>query len=116
MNWKKEGYKVGNKAYMTNRSMWNNVLTGGEEVEIVYVGTKILKVKHNNSIIEFKGKTFSNSSLWGYYYEIYLNEEEYIRLREEEKQRTELAEQLKLLIGKAPLSKLKAIEKIIKEK
>lgn len=115
MNWKEQGYIVGNKAYMTNRSMWSNSSGNGEEVEIIHVGTKILKVKCNNQIIEFRSRT-SNSSLWGYYYVIYLNEEEYIRLREEEKQRAELAEQLKLLIGKAPLSKLKAIEKIIKEK
>lgn len=115
MNWKDQGYIVGNKAYLVNRTMWNNVVTNREEVEIIYVGTTKLKVKYNDELIEFKNKTRNISSTWGHYYEIYLNEKEFIRIREENRERKELSQKLKSLIGNASLDKLKAIEKMIKE-
>lgn len=114
MNWKDQGFKVGNNAYIVNHSMWHKdreVI--GEEVEIIYIGRKILKVKRNDKIIEFRSQT-AKSDLWGYYYGIYLNEADYLESKKKAEQKRALREEIKNAVNKLSYAKLLEIDAIIK--
>lgn len=114
MNWKKEGYQKDQKVFLVSKGMFTrdiNYNTG----TVIHAGTKILKVKIDNSnserILEFKNKPYANGALWGYGYYLYKTKEEY----EERTKATEYREKLRYE-AKESLSKLtnEQLEQIIK--
>jgi hypothetical protein len=76
MNWKQEGYQVGNIACIENIMLYSSSTI--EDVKIIYVGNKILKVKTNNEkVIQFKDGTTASGHCFGFMYKIYKSRKEY---------------------------------------
>lgn len=83
MNWKKEGYETGQKicVILSFDSMYEKYSNyHAYEAEVIKAGTKKLKVKFNRDdkieTMEFTGQ-FKGGFLWGSYYSIWNNEQEY---------------------------------------
>lgn len=88
MNWKKEGYTVGDKVVVVVRRFYSNS-ENVREATIKHAGTKILKVELGKMIIKFEnGKVTNSKSSFGVSYVVYKSKEEYknsIKTAEERK-------------------------------
>jgi hypothetical protein len=112
MNWKQEGYIVGNKVCLENIMLYSGSTI--EDAEIVYVGNKILKVKTNNDkVIQFKDSRTARGSCFGFMYQIHKSKEEYEQIINTEKDRQVLIEKIGRKLDELSLEKLKEIENII---
>lgn len=112
MNWKKEGYQKDQKVFIVGKGMFTRDISYDIGI-VIHAGTKILKVKLDNSerILEFKNSKYSNGALWGYGYYLYKTKEEY----EERTKAIEYKEKLKYE-ARENISKLtnEQLEQIIK--
>lgn len=76
MNWKQEGYVKGQKVFIVSKGMFTRDVIF-HEGEIIYAGTKILKVSTTFiKKLEFKNSNFVNGTM-GYGYSVYKSKEEY---------------------------------------
>ena len=113
MNWKQEGYQIGDKACMENIMLYSGSTI--EEVEIIHVGSKILKVKDNkDKIIQFKDSRTVSGHCFGFVHKIHKSKEEYEKLIQTEKDKEKLVEKINSNLNKLSLEKLKEIESIIR--
>lgn len=79
MNWKQEGYVVGNKVCLENIMLYSGSTI--DDAEIIYVGNKILKVKtDNDKVIQFKDSRTAKGVCFGCIYKIHKNREDYEQL------------------------------------
>lgn len=116
MNWKKLGFKKGNKALIENEMIFSH--SGGylEEVDIVHVGTKILKVrKGEERIIEFRGRQESGA-VFGFMRTIYLNKNEYEEIQRKIKEKDENLEWIKNNLNKLNADALEEIANLMEDK
>lgn len=116
-NWRKEGYEVGKDVCVVNHfgvySQSSKLIKG----KVVYVGTKRLKVSipfgDSEKILDFNGKRSVSGLLFGDYYLVYKNKEEYekeVKEKEDiEKARTFIKDNL----NKLSLEKLNEIISIM---
>lgn len=110
MNWKAEGYKVGCQATMVVEHLYGESRV--EDVIITHAGTKILKVDDNGRSIKFVGRGAS-CSVFGIYYKIYKNREEYDEYIRIQKEKTELVDKINNQLNKLKLEQLTKINSII---
>jgi predicted ATP-binding protein involved in virulence len=112
MNWKQEGYQVGNTACLENIMLYSGSTI--ENVEIIYVGNKILKIKTNNEkVIQFNNSTTASGHCFGFMYKIYKSRKEYDELIQVKKDKENLVDKISKKLDKLSLEKLKEIEIII---
>ena len=121
VNWKKEGYKVGDTVLLvlkkynfnTNQFEYSNLK---DLYEVTHVGTKVLKVKHkdyyNKSKYEFRSRT-TRSAIFGHSYAVFKNEEEYSLYRQKEDRLDRLRDELTKKVKRLPLETLEYINQII---
>lgn len=112
MNWKKEGYVVGEEVCLVFKSYGGKVefLTG----KVTHVGTKILKVlKGENREFKFTGRNSVNGVLWGDTYYVYKTKEEYEKIVLENEKTEELRKKLTEKIGELELEGLVAINNLL---
>lgn len=115
MNWKKEGYEVGQKVYLVqeflfskNKSYHNGIVT--------HVGTKILKVKKEDDKYE---KTLTFEKRWtsggmaGYCYNVYKSEKEYEEELSKELDRKALIGLIEYNIKNLSNEQLEEVDKLI---
>lgn len=116
MNWKQEGYKVGQQACLVTEILFSEPRT--KNVDVIYVGTKILKVQDGNRVIEFKGSRDSGKSrdayLLGISYTLYKSEEEYQQYVKSKQEKQKLIHDIGSKLDGLSLDKLEEINKIIK--
>lgn len=121
INWKKEGYKVGENALVVLRK-YNFTRNEFEFTdykvlyEITHVGTKILKVKHkdyhNNTKFQFKSRSI-NGPFFGHSYVVFKDEEEFNLYKQKEERYKELRIKLSEKVKTLPIEKLEMINDII---
>lgn len=117
MNWKKEGYNVGDKVYITTE--WMFASKKYEEYgTVIYVGTKILKVKlDNDSILEFKNsKMACIRGMWSSYHYIYKSKEEYEDIIKKKHVRKCLINSLTSRLKELSIEELEAVDVLINKK
>lgn len=118
LNWKKEGYKVGEYVYIVkNLGLSSNklYLTG----KAVYVGIKkmdVLVVENGKEkILKFNGMRNVNGYCFGYYYSVFKSEEEYNQMIYNEKKAMELREYISSNIKDVSLKELENIKRLIEK-
>lgn len=116
MNWKKEGYQKDQKVFLVSKGMFTRDVSYIEGI-VIHAGTKILKVKINDSerILEFKNSTYASGALWGYGYHLYKSKEEYEKEVEETEYRWELRKQVDACLPHLTNEQLEQIIKWTKE-
>lgn len=103
-DWRKEGYNIGDKLYMTTQSSFFHEEPRCRYVYISHIGKTVLHVKPNldeNYTIKFN-KGESTLSDWGQYHVLYSNEAEYLEAKKMCEYRQELEEKTLKLIDKLP--------------
>lgn len=117
MNWKKEGYQKGQKAFVVSKGMFTRDVVHYNDAIIIHAGTKILKVKLEESkrILEFKDSTYSNGAFWGYGYYLYKSKEEYEKKVEEIEYKQKLKKEVTDCLFKLTIEQLEQIIQWTKE-
>ena len=81
INWKKEGYIVGEKVLIVNKFGIYNQKENTIDGVVTYVGTKILKVSiygtENERILTFNGRRNCSGVVFGDFYAVYKSKEDY---------------------------------------
>lgn len=120
VNWKREGYKVGDKIFVVSTQYDFN--TGKFEYtnkymhcEITYVGIKILKVKSNKDEKMVFNRRKCRSSLLGHGYAAFKDEQEFEIYKTREKIKEKLQIELTEKIKHLPLETLYQINEVIKK-
>lgn len=115
-NWKKDGYKIGEKVFIVKTLGLSNS-NEGMLGTVVYVGTKKLRVsiqqKYKESILEFDSNGYARGSSFGYYYYVYKTEEEYINQIQKQKNLDSLKKELINKIESLSLEQLNKLSLII---
>lgn len=115
INWKKEGYVVGQKVYLVQEFLFSKEKRYYDGT-VTYVGSKILKVKKENDTYE---KTLTFEKRWtsggmaGYYYSVYKSEEEYEEKLSKELDRKALIGLIEHNIRKLSNEHLEEVDKLI---
>lgn len=116
-NWKKEGYEVGKEVCIVNNFGIYNQSSKIIEGKIVYVGTKRLKVAipfgDKEKILDFNGKRSVSGLLFGDYYFVYKDKEEYDKVIKEKEDIENARKYIKDNLNKLSLEKLNDIISII---
>ncbi|MFC0903789.1 hypothetical protein ACFHWD_03675 [Clostridium sp. MT-14] len=113
MNWRKEGYEVGQEVCLATEMLYSG--TKINKVQVIYVGTKVLKIKYGDRIIEFKSSRSTGSQFsFGILYTIYKSEEEYQQHLKLEQEKEILINNIRRGLNSLSLDKLKEINNIIK--
>lgn len=113
INWKKEGYIVGEEVCLVLKYYSGKVefLTG----KVTHVGTKILKVlKGGNRELKFVDGNSVSGVLWGDIYYVYKTKEEYEKLVLKSEKTEELRKKITEKIGELELEDLVAINNFLK--
>lgn len=113
MNWKKAGYKPGDKVYIVQSMLFSerkSFLDG----TVTYVGTKILKVSLDDidTKLEFT-KRYISGKMIGYCYEVYKSKEEYDEILRKELDRKTLIGLIEHSIKNLSNEQLEEVEKLI---
>lgn len=81
MNWKKEGYEVGQEVFLVKVCAFST-RTSTDKGIVSHVGTKLLKIDCNSKIkLTFKDHNCCNGRIYGTIYYLYKTEEEYIKAK-----------------------------------
>lgn len=115
MNWKKTGYKPGDKVYIV-QSMLFSEHKSFSHATVTYVGTKILKVSLDNDNIDTKlefTKRYTSGRIAGYCYEVYKSQKEYEDILKKELDRKTLIGLIEYSIKKLSNEQLEEVEKLI---
>ncbi|HBJ1650409.1 TPA: hypothetical protein LA460_000313 [Clostridium botulinum] len=105
-------FKVGNKACMITEMLYSG--QSYEEVEIIYVGRKIIRVKAEDREIEFRDGV-GRSSSFGVMYKLYESLEEYKSILERKNKKQDIIYYIEKHFKDLSIEKLKQIKEIIKE-
>ena len=116
INWKKEGYKVGEDVFIVDCFGYKdkkNFLIG----KVLYVGTKNMKVSikdvNRERILLFNGSRVVKGVFWNNYYCVYKSKEEYEQILECDEKASELRKHISDNLKKLSLDQLEDIKKII---
>jgi hypothetical protein len=117
MNWKEEGYKVGEKALIVREEIFEQASYDYfymEEVDIVHVGTKILKIKRkrHKEIIETEDLTIKDNGN-GVVFRLYKNKESYDLAVAEKLEKEKLLHKVRDKLKDLNINQLMAIVKLI---
>ena len=113
MNWKKAGYKPGDKVYIV-QSMLFSERKSFLDATVTHVGTKILKVSLDNidTKLEFT-KRYTSGRMAGYIYEVFKSEEEYNEKLRKELHRKTLIGLIEYNLKNLSNEQLEEVEKLI---
>lgn len=119
MNWKEEGYKVGEKALIVREETFAQASYDYfymEEVDIVHVGAKVLKIKRkrHKEIIETEKLIIKEEN--GVVFRLYKNKESYELAVAEKLQKEKLLFEIRGKLGSLNVNQLMAISKLIENK
>ncbi|WP_368262438.1 beta barrel domain-containing protein [Clostridium disporicum] len=110
INWKKEGYEVGQKLFIFKKDYFETISNPYQtEVTVTYVGVKILKVTDGQREFEFKGSKSANSGFWGSSYKLYNSREEFEKEQRDEAEKYEIKMKLSNSINHLSLDELRAL-------
>lgn len=112
MNWKKNGYTIGDKVFLIGEFMFTN-----RKVEytgtVIHAGIKILKVRmEDNTVLKFERRGSSSGS-WGMYYTVFKSKEEYESLIALKEAKECMIKDLNDRIKNLSIEQLKDVEKLI---
>lgn len=117
LNWKKEGYKVGEEVCIVNNFGVYNQSSKIIEGIVVYTGTKRLKVSikdgDKEKILDFNGRRSVNGLFFGDYYLVYKSKDEYEKLVQEKEEMEEARKYIKDNLDKLSLAQLTEIKSLI---
>ncbi|OSA95726.1 UNVERIFIED_ORG: hypothetical protein B2H93_04710 [Clostridium botulinum] len=105
-------YKVGNKACMVTEMLYSG--QSYKEVDIIYAGRKIIRVRDEDREIEFRDGV-GRSSSFGVMYKLYESVEEYKNILESRKLKENIICYIDKSFKDLSIEKLKQIKQIIKE-
>lgn len=109
MNWKKEGYKIGQEVFLL-RTCAFGMNTFMDKGTVAHVGTKLLKVNCSPKMqLTFRGNNRCSGGLYGFMYYLYKSEEDYMREEKQEEIRKELENKVKKDIDKLTNEQLEII-------
>lgn len=115
MNWKKQGYVVGQKVYLVQEFLFSDK-KNFHEGTVTHVGTKILKVKKENDNYEktlvFE-KRWTSGGMAGYCYEVYKSRKDYEEVLHKELERKTLIGLIEHSIKNLSNEQLEEVEKLI---
>lgn len=115
INWKKEGYEVGQKVYLVQEYLFSKSKFYRTGI-VTYVGTKILKVKKEeddrSKTIVFE-KRWTSGDMPGYFYSVYKSEQEYEEELSKELDRKALIGLIEHNIRKLSNEHLEEVDKLI---
>lgn len=111
VNWKREGYNVGQKVFVHIENRYSEDKFC--EAEVSYVGFKYLRIDMNGHEIEFKSSKSISSISWVSTYTVYKSEDEYKETVRLEKEKDEIQSKLTSIILDMDLEKLRKINKFI---
>lgn len=115
MNWKKEGYEVGQTVFIVRKGMFTRDISYHTGT-ISHVGTKKLVVDITPKIqLTFTDDRECTGDTWGNLYTFYNNKEEYEEELAKKKAKNELIADIKDNLNKLSMDKLNRILDIIKE-
>lgn len=81
INWKKEGYILGENVLIVNKFGIYNQRQNLIDGVVTYVGTKVLKVSiynnENEKILTFNGRKSCSGAVFGDFYVVYKSKEDY---------------------------------------
>jgi len=112
MNWKKNGYSIGDTVFLVGEFMFTSkrIYSNGT---VIHSGTKILKVKmDDNTVLKFQNKGASSGG-WGIYYSVFKSKEEYDDLIALKEARNDMLESLNDILQDLSLDQLKDVEKLL---
>jgi len=114
INWKKEGYKIGQTLFIFKKDYFTtNSNPYQTEVTVTYVGTKVLKVSDGEREFEFKGSKATSCGLWGMSYNLYNSREEFEQEQRDEAEKYELKAKLTNGVASLSLDELKELYKAL---
>lgn len=115
MNWKKQGYEVGQKVYLVQEFLFSNKKCFHDGT-VTHVGTKLLKVKKDNDSYErtltFE-KRWTSGGMAGYCYEVYKSEKEYNEILSRELDRKALIGLIEHSIKNLSNEQLEDVKKLV---
>lgn len=109
MNWKKEGYEIGQEVFLLRTCAFgaNTVMDKGT---VAHVGTKLLKIDCSPKMqLTFRESNRCNGGLYGVMYYLYKSEEDYMREKKQAEIRKELENKVKKDIDKLTDEQLETI-------
>lgn len=116
INFKKEGYFVGQKLFMVNNKFaaFESVVCE-REVEVTHVGPSTLKVTDGQNEFKFKGKTNSKGVIVDVFFKLYQNEADYLRIKGEEENENRLRKEITEALGELSLKDLRLLSDYLKQ-
>lgn len=116
VNWKKEGYQVGQKVFIRSFNGYANKEYPSKKGIVTYVGTKNLKVQMDEIVYTFNNRRISfNKYLSGQVYYAYKSKEEYEQIRLEEERSKELRSYIMDNLEKFSLKDLEYIKDFLEQ-
>lgn len=109
MNWKKEGYEIGQEVFLLRTCAFgtNTVMDKGT---VAHVGTKLLKIDCSPKMqLTFRESNRCSGGLYGVMYYLYKSEEDYMREKKQVEIKKELENKVKKDIDKLTNEQLEII-------
>ena len=114
MNFKEEGFVVGEKAFLVTEYMSD--MRTFEDADIVYVGAKNIKVMVKDKVLLFNGTNYlSDKFSFGKCYKVYRSKEHYEEVLKNIALKLALKGEIQASLKSLPLDKLLKIRNIIEE-
>lgn len=118
INWKSEGYKVGEEVCIVNRMGFYNPTEKHIVGKVVHSGTKILKVvvpfgENKEKTLVFNGKRSCNGVLFGDYYLVYKTIDEYNKVLDEKEKAENLRDYISKNLNNLSLNALEKIKDVV---
>lgn len=115
MNWKKEGYTVGQQVYIVKKLSFSErkIFSKGT---VTHAGTKILKVKKENDNYDQNlvfEERWTSGCMAGYFYEVYKSQQEYEEILSRELDRKTLIGLIEHKIKNLSNEQLEQVEKLV---
>lgn len=115
MNWKKEGYKVGQEVFLVRKGMFTRDISYNTGT-ISHVGTKKMKINIDSKIqLTFTDSKECVGYTWGNLYTFYDSKKEYLEEVDKTKAKNDLIAKIKDNLNKLNMDKLNKILDIIEE-
>lgn len=112
MNWKKEGYNVGDTVFLVGELMFTTRKIHSTGT-VVHSGTKILKVKIDDNIVLKFERRGASSGGWGTYYTVFKSKEEYESIIALKEVKEDMLKSLSDRLNKLSIEQLRDVEKLI---
>lgn len=116
MNWKKEGYKIGEEMLLIAESLHNKSKPIIKKVKIISIDNSLLKVTDDAKEIMFYDSIVSHLCPINFTYILCKSEEDYKQYKKNCQERNSLICKIKNSIRNLSLNKLRKINKILLER